>query len=73
LKSDPLEFKDLSSDPAYTGIKNRLFKALQSWQEETDDPLRFQDKLKKLTAEHDTMKISKNMVWHYPEYLYGEK
>lgn len=72
LKNDPLEFNDLSSNPEYSQVKNRLFKALQSWQETTDDPLRFPDRLKKLTAEHDTMKVSGKMKWHYPEYLYGK-
>ncbi|WP_018628727.1 sulfatase family protein [Niabella aurantiaca] len=73
LEKDPYEFYDLSADPHYAAVKGRLLKALFRWQKETGDPLRFPDKLKRLTQENDTMKVSKNMQWHYPEYLYGHK
>jgi N-sulfoglucosamine sulfohydrolase len=72
LEKDPWEFHDLSNDPKYTKVKERLLKELFKWQKETNDPLRFPDKLKKLTQEMDTIKITKNMQWHYPEYLYGK-
>lgn len=73
LETDPWEFNDLSADPKYAKVRERLLKELFKWQRKTDDPLRFPEKLKKLTNEMDTIKVSKNMVWHYPEYLYGEK
>lgn len=73
LEKDPYEFNDLSADVRYTTIKNRLVNVLLRWQKETDDPLRFPDKLGKLTQEQDTMRVSKNMQWQYPEYLYGTK
>jgi N-sulfoglucosamine sulfohydrolase len=73
LQNDPYEFRNLANDPAYVKIKDRLFKALQEWQVRTNDPLRFPEKLKRLTTETDSMKISKNMVWRYPSYLYGAK
>lgn len=73
LHNDPHEFNDLSSNPQHADVKNRLLNALQNWQVETDDPLRFPEKLKMLTAEHDTMKVSKEMKWQYPGYLYGLK
>src|SRR5690606_3943224 len=44
LKNDPWEFNDLSADPNYDAVKERLLKELVSWQESTDDPLRFPDK-----------------------------
>jgi N-sulfoglucosamine sulfohydrolase len=72
LAADPLEFHNLSEDKRYLKIKNRLMGALFSWQRETNDPLRFPDKLERLTEENDTMKVSKQMVWHYPQYLYGQ-
>lgn len=72
LKNDPWEFHDLSSDPKFARIKARLLKKLFQWQKQTDDPLRFPDKLKKLTYENDTIKISKDMQWQYPHYLYGK-
>jgi N-sulfoglucosamine sulfohydrolase len=72
LINDPHEFTDLASQPKYAAVKKRLLKALQNWQIETNDPLRFPEKLRMLTAEHDTIKVSKDMRWNYPKYLYGE-
>lgn len=71
LEKDPWEFNDLSGDPKYAQIKKRLLNVLFKWQKDTDDPLRFPDKVKLLTHENDTIKISKNMHWQYPHYLYG--
>lgn len=71
LENDPWEFHDLSSDPEYAEVKQRLLNELFKWQKETGDPLRFPGKLKKLTLENDTIKVSKNMQWQYPQYLYG--
>jgi len=72
LENDPWEFNDLSKNPKYNKVKDRLFKALSKWQKDTDDPLRFPDKVKMLTQENDTIKTSKNMQWQYPHYLYGQ-
>lgn len=72
LEKDPYEFRDLSSNPAYASVKKRLLNELFKWQRETDDPLRFPDKVKMLTQENDTMKISNGMQWRYPRYLYGK-
>jgi N-sulfoglucosamine sulfohydrolase len=71
LENDPWEFNDLSNNPQYAQVKKRLLDALYKWQKDTDDPLRFPDKLKMLTQENDTIKISKNMQWQYPHYMYG--
>jgi N-sulfoglucosamine sulfohydrolase len=71
LENDPWEFNDLSADPQYARVKERLLHALYKWQKDTDDPLRFPEKLHMLTQEIDTIKISKNMQWQYPHYLYG--
>lgn len=71
LQNDPWEFRDLSADHKYDQVKARLLSELFKWQKETNDPLRFPDKLKRLTAENDTIKVSKNMKWQYPHYLYG--
>lgn len=72
LQNDPYEFHDLSEDPRYADIKKRLMDRMVQWQEETDDPFRFPDKLKMLTHENDTIKVSKHMKWQYPHYLYGK-
>ena len=71
LENDPWELNDLSSSPEFAAVKQRLLKALFDWQQETNDPLRFPQKLKQLTAENDTIRISRNMRWQYPNYLYG--
>lgn len=71
LENDPWEFNDLSADPKYAQVKQRLLNEIFKWQKDTDDPLRFPDKLARLTQENDTMKVSKNMQWQYPHYLYG--
>jgi N-sulfoglucosamine sulfohydrolase len=72
LKNDPWEFTDLSSDAKYDTIKTRLFNEMVKWQQETDDPLRFPEKLKMLSQEIDTIKVSTHMNWQYPHYLYGK-
>jgi N-sulfoglucosamine sulfohydrolase len=71
LENDPWEFNDLSTSPKYAVVKQRLLKALFKWQKDTDDPLRFPEKLKMLSQENDTIKTTKNMKWRYPQYLYG--
>ena len=72
LKNDPLEFHDLALDPEYSEVKERLLGVLSHWQELTDDPLRFPDKLQPLTNEHDTVEDwGFKGDWQYPSYLYG--
>jgi N-sulfoglucosamine sulfohydrolase len=74
LENDPWEFNDIASDPRYSKVKDRLLNALYLWQEETNDPLRFPEKLRALTTEHDTTKISRRKEnWQYPGYLYGKQ
>jgi N-sulfoglucosamine sulfohydrolase len=72
LENDPWEFNDLSNDPKYAQVKKRLLNAIHQWQQDTNDPLRFPEKLNMLSKEIDTIKVSKNMVWRYPHYLYGK-
>lgn len=73
LQNDPWEFNDLAGNPEYDKVKADLFNKLTKWQEETDDPLRFPDKLSALTIEHDTIITSANRKnWLYPKYLYGQ-
>lgn len=71
LENDPWEFNDLSTNPKYDAIKKRLLDVLFQWQKDTDDPFRFSEKLARLTKEVDTIKITKNMQWQYPRYMYG--
>jgi N-sulfoglucosamine sulfohydrolase len=73
LQNDPWEFNDLADNPDFDDIKKELFERLKKWQEDTDDPLRFPEKLKALTIEHDTIVTSANRKnWRYPDYLYGK-
>jgi N-sulfoglucosamine sulfohydrolase len=74
LQKDPWEFRDLSADPRFANVKERLLTALCTWQVETDDPFRFPEKLRDLTAEHDTLGTwRRKNDWQYPEYLYKNK
>jgi N-sulfoglucosamine sulfohydrolase len=74
LARDPWEFQDISSDPNYAAVKERLLEVLFAWQEETNDPLRFPEKLRALTVEHDRLDSwGKKEDWRYPDYLYGKK
>lgn len=73
LKNDPWEFHDLASNPKYIKVKDRLLDALRQWQIETDDPLRFPEKLSQLTKEHDLINSwGYKDDWQYPKYLYGK-
>lgn len=73
LHSDPHEFKNLADDPKLAKVKARLIKALEQWQIDTDDKLRFPELLGKLTSEiehclKNNIRSPKN-GWAYPEYL----
>ena len=73
LQNDPGEFYDLANEPEYEKIRTELFERIKKWQEDTDDPLRFPEKLNALTIEHDTILTSRHRNnWLYPEYLYGK-
>ncbi len=75
LESDPYEFNNLVGKPQYAAIQARLRKALQTWQQRTDDPLTDPQRLAKLTAEHDAMlkfydsKSNKYPPWKYHDYM----
>jgi N-sulfoglucosamine sulfohydrolase len=73
LQNDPWEFKNLANKPGYEKIRDELFEKLKKWQVDTDDPLRFPERLKALTTEHDTIiTSSKRNNWLYPKYLYDQ-
>jgi len=55
LREDPVEFHNLAGMPACAEILARLRQQLQSWREETDDPLLDPAKLAALTRKHDEM------------------
>lgn len=55
LKEDPHEFYDLSGNPAYQPVVNRLKSALANWQMETRDPLRGKHTLNRFTTEVDSI------------------
>jgi N-sulfoglucosamine sulfohydrolase len=72
LGNDPWEFNDISDNPDYLDIKKNLLNTLFNNMEETNDPLRFPEKLHKLTLEHDSVANSSDYInWKYPKYLYG--
>lgn len=81
LENDPFEFRDLSTDLAYSVEFNRLKHALKSWQNETNDPLSIELVLQQFTAEVDAIlekypngDYSKDpdFQWKYPVYFTEE-
>ena len=81
LQEDSLEFNDLSSNPEYRDIMEKLIAALKKWQADTHDPLADPLKLARYTREVDSIvKVYENNAyardssfsWQYPEYFYEE-
>jgi N-sulfoglucosamine sulfohydrolase len=80
LKEDPLEFHNLSGDPAYKEIMDGLIKALEKWQVETDDPMADPVKLARYTREVDSVSGAyegngyardPSFEWGYVDYFYS--
>jgi N-sulfoglucosamine sulfohydrolase len=51
LETDPGEWTDLASNPAYAADKTRLIDALQQWQAATGDPFSVQEHVDAFVAE----------------------
>ena len=64
LKNDSLEWHNLAGDPKHRKVLERLKKALEYWQIETDDPFRHPEILSRFTAEIDTINLK------YPNHTY---
>ena len=78
LDADPLEFKNLSDDPAYVQELNRLKNVLHVWQEETYDPLADPEILNRFIQEMDSINEAypnrdynrqDEFSWNYPNYF----
>lgn len=72
LQSDPYEFQNLANDPNYADTLSDLQQRLDDWRRETSDPLIDPDKLQRLTAEVQAVKVKSNgkdHAWQYPKYL----
>ena len=74
LEVDPLEYVDLSDDPDYDREKQKLIWAMQKWQEETQDPFLYEDKLAKYVAENDANLNTpgRKINWNYHQYFKEE-
>ena len=79
LQEDPLEFNNLSDDPAYHEIMAGLIKVLEKWQKDTKDPMADPLKLARYTREVDsvtrtyegsTYAKDPEFEWKYPYYFY---
>jgi N-sulfoglucosamine sulfohydrolase len=78
LQEDPLEFNNLSDDPAYDEIMAGLIQALEDWQRETKDPLADPLKLARYTREVDSVyekygtayAKDPEFEWKYPDYFF---
>lgn len=78
LKNDPAEWVNLAGDPTHSKRLKKLQKALDQWQEETDDAIRLPENLERLNKEHfdliryteDTWVVrTNNYEWNDPQYL----
>lgn len=82
LQEDPYEYHNLAADPAYAGVLKILREKLEQWQRQTADPLADPEKLRLLTAEHDSLTQNntaeiwvarnQNYIWRYAKYLNGQ-
>jgi len=81
LQKDPLEFNNLSPDPEYKEIMDRLKGALEEWQKDTYDPLADPAKLAMYTREVDSVAKAyegnryardPEFEWKYPDYFYND-
>ena len=72
LKSDPFEFQNLATDPAYADVLQDLQNRLNHWREETNDPLLDPENLHMLTQEVQSVtnkSVARGRKWLYPGYL----
>ncbi len=78
LKNDPYEFKNLSEDPDHKAILDSLVSILETWQNETKDPLADPIKFARFNKEIDSINIlypdhtyakQKDFEWSYPDYF----
>ncbi|WP_344980212.1 sulfatase-like hydrolase/transferase [Compostibacter hankyongensis] len=78
LENDPYEFNNLSDNPGYTAVKNKLIQALNNWDKKTCNPFSDKDMLTRFTAEVDSVikthpamddAKDKTLVWHYTDYF----
>jgi N-sulfoglucosamine sulfohydrolase len=68
LRTDPYEFHDLSDDPAYADVRDRLFQRLRRWQAETNDRLADAELLDRFVEEHTAAPDAESLL-DYLEYL----
>ena len=75
LKRDPWEYENLSERAEFVPVLMKLQKKLETWQKETDDPLRDAKKLEMLTKENYSLfedgeyKRQPDYQWQYPHYF----
>lgn len=75
LQSDPSEFQNLASNPAYADVLADLKRRLHRWRIDTKDPLLDSNNLKKLTNEVQSVKkksAAKKRTWQYPRYFFSQ-
>ena len=72
LKNDPNEWTDLSNDPGYAAVRDRLVKALTGFQKQTNDPFLDQQNVKAFVNEQLNnrdlgYRKRKDFFWSYLE------
>ncbi len=76
LETDPYEFQNLADNAAHQPVLDELKQALQTWREQTRDPLLDEKNLQRLKAEIQAVKSKasgKQLGWAYPDYFFGRE
>lgn len=76
LENDPHEFRNLADDPAHAAVLADLSQVLNTWRQETQDPLLDPANLERLTQEVTAVTSKakgKLPIWNYPDYFFGRE
>lgn len=76
LLADPHEFRNLAASPEHAATLAKLQRQLDTWREQTKDPLLDPQNLHRLTAEVAAVKgksDGKRIAWGYPDYFFGKE
>ncbi len=76
LQTDPYEFSNLAEDPQYRVILEKLQTTLQTWREETNDPMLNPENVLRLKAEIDACFVDgtpdkAKLTLTYPDYFFS--
>jgi hypothetical protein len=73
---DPYEFRNLADAAEQAAVLADLKQQLAAWRRQTQDPLRDEANLKRLTAEIQAVSRKaegQTLAWGYPDYFFGRE